>query len=307
MPSLTRIAAGMTVTLLRHPLARVPPGGRSWLAGQMMRDRFNPKTRALAHFCIQATYVWKNKQYDNARDGEAALLERLRPFAPRVLMDVGANVGVWSLAACRRLPEATVHAFEIAASTAVDLIRNTAPFTDRIVINTIGLGEAEQTITLYIAPQDSVIASTIRNVIAYTAAQRGLTQIDEIQAQLGTGDAYLRQHDLDHVDMLKLDVEGAELSVLRGFADAFARGAIDLVQLEYGATNIATRDFLGDFYAFFAERGYTVGKLYPEGVTFKEYEIDDEDFVGVNYIACRTARTDLIAALRCPVLRVDTP
>src|SRR6185437_16612767 len=138
MPNLTRMAAGVTATVLRRLMARVPSGGRAWLARQLMQDRFDPATRAMAEFCIQAVLAWKNELYVVIRNGESALLERLRPFAPRVMVDVGANVGDWSLAACQSLPHATVHAFEILASTAEELVRNTAPFADRMVINTIG-------------------------------------------------------------------------------------------------------------------------------------------------------------------------
>ena len=72
----------------------------------------------LADFIDQSVLASKNKQYDVALNGEAALLELLRPFAPATLIDVGANIGEWALTACRALPDAVVHAFEIADATA---------------------------------------------------------------------------------------------------------------------------------------------------------------------------------------------
>ena len=259
------MAAGMTATLLRRLLARLSPGDRAWLAGQMMQGRFDPATRAMAEFCLKAVLAWKNKQYAVTRNGEATLLERLRPFAPRLLVDVGANVGDWSLAACRNLPEATVHAFEIAPSTAANLIHNTAPFADRMAISTIGLGENERAITLYVAPQDSTIASTVRNAVAYSAADEGLARIDEIEAHLTTGDAYLGRQGIDHVDMLKIDVEGAEFSVLRGFAAAFTRGAIDLVQFEYGPLNLGDSRLPGRFLCVLRGARVFRGQALPGG------------------------------------------
>lgn len=87
----------------------------------------------------------------------------------------------------------------------------------------------------------------------------------------------------------------------RAFAE-FAQKAIDLVQFEYGEINLKTRDFLEDYYKFFTTRGFVVGKLYPEGVMFKDYDLADEDFLGPNYIACRAERADMIAALRFPAM-----
>lgn len=306
MPPLSRTAANVAAILLKTLIARTPPGSRSWLARRLMQDRFDPRTRALADFCTQALHAWQNRQYVVEHNGEAALLGRLRPFAPRLLIDAGANVGDWSLAACQALPDAVVHAFEIAETTADVLSRNTSAHAGRVVINRLGLGESEGEITLYMTPQNDTAASTVRDAAAFSAADQGLTQLIEVPARVTTGDAYLQRAGITHVDLLKIDVEGAEFPVLYGFSDAFAAGAIDLVQFEYGKLNLSTRQFLGDFWRFFTDRGFIVGKLYPEGVAFKDYDLDDEDFIGPNYIACRAARADIVAALRCPPLKVAT-
>jgi hypothetical protein len=44
-----------------------------------------------------------------------------------------------------------------------------------------------------------------------------------------------------------------------------------------------------------------VGKLFPEGVAFKDFDMTDEDFIGPNFIACLKGRPDLVEALRCEV------
>jgi FkbM family methyltransferase len=297
------------LALLRVLVGRMWPGGRAWLALRVLSDRYDPRTRALAGFFERSVLAWKNKQYDVALNGEAALLERLRPFAPATLIDVGANIGDWALAACRALPDAVVHAFEIAEATADILAANTtaAGLDEHILINRIGLAATEGAIPFYFTP-DSVAehteSSTLRAAVEYSVGGQRASDIVEISARVTTGDAYLRAQGIIHVDLLKIDVEGAEFSVLEGFADAFARGAIDLVQFEYGPINLTTRKLLADFDAFFVARGFVVGKIYPEGVAFKPYELGDEDFVGPNYLACHARRGDIIAALRWPPLTI---
>ncbi len=304
MPSIIQLTAHAVGTVLKSLVARLPPGGRSWLARTLMEDRFSEPSKAMAAFCEQAIHAWKNRQYVVEHNGEAALLPRLRPFNPSVLIDVGANLGDWTLAARKALPDATVHAFEIAETTAAELVRVIAPVADRVVVNVQGLGDREGEIALFLTPQNNTAASTVRDAAAFSMTDQNLGPVVESSGQITTGDLYMQRAGLTHIDMLKVDVEGAEFAVLRGFHDAFARGAIDLVQFEYGALNLTTREFLADYYAFFDALGYEVGKLYPEGVAFKPYEIVDEDFIGPNYIACRRARPDLIAALRCPPLRM---
>jgi FkbM family methyltransferase len=305
MPNLTRLAAKANLVVLRRLLDRMSPGNRSWLAGQIMKGRSESGTLALADFCRKATFAWKNKQYDVRLNGEEALLERLRPFAPALLVDVGANVGDWSLAACRHLPSAVVHAFEIAPRTAEELRTNAAAaFPDRLVVNGFGLGDREGDITIYFSEESTTATSTMRDVFAISAPEHGIHEVSEATARIITGDAYLQEHGLERVDFLKIDVEGAELSVLRGFDEAFGRGAIELVQFEYGPINVRTRQFLEDYCRFFTERGFQVGKLYPEGVAFRPFGIDDEDFTGPNYIACHESRRDIRDALHwsAPVL-----
>ena len=55
------------------------------------------------------------------------------------------------------------------------------------------------------------------------------------------------------------------MSVLHGFENTLARGAIDLVQFEYGAINLVTLDLLSGFYAFFRKRGLCVGQSVSGG------------------------------------------
>jgi hypothetical protein len=62
--------------------------------------------------------------------------------------------------------------------------------------------------------------------------------------------------------------------------------------------NIITHFLLRDFYELLEGRAYAVGKLFPDHVDFRPYVLEDEDFLGPNYIAVRKMRPDIIAALR---------
>ena len=82
-------------------------------------------TRLAAHaglVVFGAIRGWKNSEFDIDENGEATSMKRLWPLSPRTLLDVDANIGDWSLAALKYLPDATVHAFEIAPATAAKLI-----------------------------------------------------------------------------------------------------------------------------------------------------------------------------------------
>lgn len=302
MATLPGLIAQASLALLARALPHLDPAARSGLARHLMQDRVAPRTRILAGFFDRATLAWKNKLYDIDRNGEEALLRRLAPFAPRVLIDAGANVGDWSRAAARHLPDAVVHAFEIVPDTAAVLRRNTAALGPRIRVNACGLADRAGEVEVFHSAEDSTGSSTSAVAFAVDRASKGITGHAVLRAPVTTGDAYLAAQGIERVDLLKIDVEGAEPAVLAGFDAAFARGAVTLVQVEYGPINRATRHFLADFHAFFAARGYVLGKLWPEGVGFAPYALEDEDFVGPNYVACRADRRDIIDAIACPRL-----
>src|SRR5688500_3102517 len=70
--------------------------------------------------------------------GELALLDRLAHMPMGVIIDAGANRGVWAAEARRRWPTAEVHAFEPSAETFAILH---ASVGDRIMCRNAALGD----------------------------------------------------------------------------------------------------------------------------------------------------------------------
>jgi Methyltransferase FkbM domain len=108
-----------------------------------------------------------------------------------------------------------------------------------------------------------------------------------VECPVMRGDDFLTREGIRQVDFLKLDVEGAEHLALQGLEAALRQQRIRLVQFEYGRVNVLTHFLLRDFYQLFSQYGYAVGKIYPDYVDFRDYDLIDEDFLGPNYLACR--------------------
>jgi FkbM family methyltransferase len=263
-------------------------GLRARLGGVIARHRRSLVVRKLAGLSRTFLQWYENLDYDMARNGEAFVLRALAPHRMKVLLDVGANVGEWTRAAKAAFPDAQVHAFEISEPTWQRLHANVGALPGVHCVN-FGLAEAERTITL--RHYDELPALTTASDYPHPFTYR------ELPGKTLTGDGYLASQGVGHVDFLKIDVEGMEREVLAGFQASLDRGAIDVVQFEYGRVNILTKALLRDFHAFFAERGYAVGKMYPNYVDFREYDLADEDFLGPNYLACRRERADYLRAL----------
>jgi hypothetical protein len=112
-----------------------------------------------------------------------------------------------------------------------------------------------------------------------------------------TGDAYCEAREIARIDLLKIDTEGSELLVLEGLNGMLSRERIDVIQFEYSRINVLSKYLLKDFYGLLDESRYAIGKLFPDHVAFKRYELVDETFMGPNYVAVRRGRPDLIGLL----------
>jgi FkbM family methyltransferase len=266
-----------------------PPSKRtSGLAAFVARHRRGLVVRKVAGLCRRYLGWFDNVDYELETNGEAFVLETLARFGPCMILDAGANVGDWTRAARARCPDAAIHALEIAPPTYERLVDAIGGLRDVHCVN-VGLSDEPGSITIrhYDELPALTTASAYPHPFDYT----------ELAAEVVTGDAFAAERSIDHVDLLKIDVEGMEDKVLRGFDGMLARRAIDLVQFEYGQVNILSGFLLRDFHELFRARGYAVGKIYPTYVDFRPYELSDEDFKGPNYLACSETRADLLAAL----------
>lgn len=252
------------------------------------RVRRNPVFRTAARLCRQYLKWFGNASYNPEKNGERWLLERLRAESFATIIDVGANVGKWATLAATTFPAATVHALEIVPATFARLRTETAGFPG---IRPVNLGLAERTGRLAIRYHPSASAHA-----TFTEYPHGWTG-ERIECDVTTGDEFLDTHGLKMVDFVKIDVEGAEHLVLQGLRRSLDNRCIRFLQFEYGRVNILTRFLLKDFYDLFAGYDYVVGKIYPDYVDIRDFDLGDEDFLGPNYLACRREEP-LVEALR---------
>lgn len=242
------------------------------------RVRGNPFFRTMARLCRQYLKWYGNASYRPERNGERWLLERLQGERFETILDVGANVGKWTGLAAPAFPTATLYALEIVPATFERLRAETARYPR---IHPINLGLANHTGRLRIRYNQSASAHA-----TFTDYPHGWVG-EAVECDVTTGDAFLDAHGLVAVDYLKVDVEGAEHLVLWGFERALTERRIRFVQFEYGRANILTGFLLKHFCDLFTSYGYVVGKIYPDHVDIRDYDLEDEDFLGGNYLACR--------------------
>jgi FkbM family methyltransferase len=273
--------------------------GIAWSTSRTVANGRGPVSRAL--FGLASIYVraYKNLNYDIAENGELFVLRKLAQSDVRMIFDVGANVGDYSAACLECMPNAHVHAFEIAEPT-YKLLADKSSGSARMSIHNLGLSNKSGEIEMFYNAAHDGSSSLLDQASQIHSGQ----EFKAIPCRVMRGDEFCSENGIDHIDLLKIDVEGAEHLVLEGFDSLFRKGAITCVQFEFGLVNIYSKFLLHDFWTMFNGYEFEVGPIMPDGVDFKSYDPHDEDFQGApNYFAVHRSRKDLVETLRSTSLR----
>jgi FkbM family methyltransferase len=175
---------------------------------------------------------------DTQQNGEDYFLGRWataikgRTSGPPVIFDVGANEGDFSAGVAKRLRNFRVHAFEPHPQT-YERLRQRFAYDGRFIVNQAAVAASAGHIMLYDyadrqgSNMASVFQATFEDI--YPHQSRSL----EIQAI--TLDEYVERNGIDHISLIKIDVEGAEKLVLDGARRILAEGRVDAIQFEFNA------------------------------------------------------------------------
>lgn len=142
-----------------------------------------------------------------------------------IILDIGANIGYYSLLASKRIgSEGNIYAFEAAPETFRKLSDNIQRNgIENILAYNLAITNSRGTIDLHIAD----IRNTGMSSIAAFADESGET----VTVPSDTIDNFASDHSLNRVDRIKIDVEGAEMMVLRGMEQTL-RKCMPVIHIE---------------------------------------------------------------------------
>jgi FkbM family methyltransferase len=222
---------------------------------------------------------------DPETNGELELLRSAIP-GRTVVFDVGAQVGRWIDMVLSLDPALQIHAFEPDPRNLAQLEAKRYPATASVTVQAVGLGATAEQRELWTFGDYTEITSLYRRQTLEGYPVAAATSAGMIR--LTTLDAYCRSHGVERINYLKIDTEGHDLQVLQGGLDMLAAGKVDVVQFEYGAANIDSRDLLQDFFTFFEALPYALYKIHPKWVAHHaRYDQRLENFAYQNWIAVR--------------------
>ncbi len=128
------------------------------------------------------------------------------------VVDIGANIGLFTLAAARQFPNATIHCYEPNPEIQKHLVKNVEPLGIRCFGQAVGFESGQVSLS---HDENSLHTRMSRD----SRGEIEVTSFSEVVSRIG-----------EKIDMLKLDCEGAEWEIL---TDQKAMSRVSFLTMEY--------------------------------------------------------------------------
>jgi FkbM family methyltransferase len=244
--------------------------------------------------------IWWIKRNDNLagplfagsyETAELAFVQKfLRPGM--TVLDVGAHQGLYSVLSSRRVGSSGhVFSFEPSPRERRALRLNLAiNFCRNVAVQALAIGSQETTADLYVVQGDQTGCNSLRppDVISPTKP---------VRVRVSTLDKWLLRNCILRVDFIKLDVEGAELDVLKGAATLLQNPPRPVILAEVQDVRTIPWGYCAkEILTLLIDAGYVWFRLLPDG-SLDELDLTPKAFEG-NFVACPTESSDALFRLR---------
>lgn len=224
--------------------------------------------------------------YNDRVSGEKYFIEEILPkYVDKnpILIDVGGNIGRFSIMLIEKFPNSKLHIFEPHPLNFKKLIDCNLP--ENACINNMALGKKEGSFEIfdYFEGDGSEHASIYKEVIEDIHGKKSISH----EIKMTTLDRYIHDRNIDKVDFLKVDVEGEELNVFRGSLESINKTLIKVIQFEFNEMNVWSKTFFIDFTNLL--NNYNFYRMLPKGLLpLKKYKaVRHEIFAFQNIVAIR--------------------
>ena len=191
------------------------------------------------------------------------------------VLDIGANVGQTALSYLTEFPKAAIFSFEPDPESYQKLAAAIAPHSKARAYN-VALGRETGSAKLFRFKFDQTnsLLPKARGAEQYVADAEYLADIGQVSVEVSTLDAFCGEHNIEKIDLLKIDTQGYELEVLNGALGLLRSAAISLIYIEVCFVRYYEgQPLFPELYQFLYNFGYRFVGLYESGFVTHCYHV----------------------------------
>jgi len=211
-----------------------------------------------------------------------------------VLFDVGANQGLWTkcFLDCYGDRTKSVHLFEPLSGN-LQIIEERKkigffdPMLNKMIVNPVAISDKSGESEIFFDKKDSTLASLSLPESRFGENIIELNKSEKIK-MVSVFD-YCKKKNIKEIDIVKIDTEGHEFTVLKGMEQMIAEKQIKTVVFEFGIHQARMRQNFQDFWDFFYDYGYKMyyfrgGKTGFGKIEIEKYSTRFEDFTRNSFL-----------------------
>ena len=217
-----------------------------------------------------------------------------------ILIDIGANVGNYSLCLAETFPEGKCYAIEPNPIAFQILVEQMKSFENVFPLN-CGAGSSCKASEIYVRIDDySTVHASLYQDVFLDLHHSEKDALAVLACQIDTIDNMLDNKVIpeEQIHYIKIDTEGHEFEGLRGAMRTITQRGVRVIQFEFNEMNVVSRVFLKDFYQLLGMDWdfYRLDTrcLIPLGA----YNSENEIFKFQNVIAVRSQYRELLRGAR---------
>jgi FkbM family methyltransferase len=235
---------------------------------------------------------------DIATNSEKLVIDRAimaahfsNPRGRMVIIDCGANLGLWTQMACESLAavgaQGDLHLFEPAPASH-KAISDQFSGTDNITIHQLALSDSAGVAQFHLVSPTGGTNSLVSVPSPAT---------ETIDVATSRAEDYIAGLGIEHIALMKIDTEGHDFAVLKGCERLLIEKRIAVVQFEYNHRWLVSGCSLQSVFDFAVEIGYRVGRASADRIdVYKDWNPENDRFFEWNYLLIAP---DMVTALDC--------
>lgn len=231
---------------------------------RILKIRVQKYAQIIVEFAIAAFHLDSRQIYYNANgilkcskndSGENWFLTNILAnlfddISAPVILDVGANIGSYSLLLARVFPSSRCYSLEPNPIAFDQLCDNLKNHKNVFPLN-IGAGSSHRYSEIFVYRNERTTshASLYHNVLTELHRTSDVL-VEPINCHIDSIDNMIKLSLIPEnvVHFIKIDTEGHELECVRGAIDTIRSKGVRAIQFEFNEMNVASRTFLKDFY-----------------------------------------------------------